>query len=137
MLLKISIILVASIFLVDAVPTSNIRFYVYNQAGQTVYNYASPNSSQKLLATCPRGAKVFLLVPGTDSPVDIFYAASLIKNSLQLFGGCVLFAEYYYYENYYFNLIQNPTFNLISNIIAEQLVILNNNGRNISDSGKF
>jgi hypothetical protein len=135
--MKVLLILVASIFLVDAVPTSNIRFYVYNQTGQVDYNYGSPTANQSLLATCPRGAKVFLLVPGIDSPVDIFYAASLIKNNLQLFGGCVLFAEYYYYENYYFYLIQNATFNLISSIIAEQLVILNNNGRNISDSGKF
>jgi hypothetical protein len=137
MMVKILLILVASILLVDAAPTSNIRFFVYNQTGQAAFNYTSPKSNQSLLATCPRGAKVFLLVPGIESPVDIFFAAPLIKNNLQLFGGCVLFAEYYYYENYYFYLIQNATFNLISSIIAEQLVILNNNGRNISDSGKF
>jgi hypothetical protein len=137
MLLNISIILVASILLVEAFPTSYIRFFVYNQTGHAAYNYTSPNSNQSLLATCPRGENVFLLVPGINSPINVSWAALLIKNNLQLFGGCIIFAEHYYYEVNYFNLVKNETYNLISIIIAEQFVILNNNGRNISDAGKF
>jgi hypothetical protein len=137
MLMKISLILVASILLVAPFPTSYIRFYVYNQTGQTVYNYTSPNSTQKLLATCPKAAKVFLLVPGISSPIIVFWAAPLIQNNLKYFGGCIIFAEFYYYMPMYPGLADNATYNLISSIIAEQLVILNNNGRNISNSGKF
>jgi hypothetical protein len=136
MSVKTLLVLVASILLVDAFPTSYIRFFVYNQTGQAAFNYTSPNSSQKLLATCPKGAKVFLLVPGINSPIVVFWAAPLIKNNLKYFGGCVIFAEHYYYEVNYFNLAKNETFILISSIIAEQMMILNNNGRNISDSGK-